>query len=90
MSDDPYEYDDMFIDLMLFGGKVCSHCGRTLPANTERFNRDHTEPDGLTVTCRQCRAASARQRYYTPAGEVRRARRRALRIARREAKENAT
>ena len=51
-------FDDT--DLLIFGAKTCDHCHAALPANTEQFNTDHHEVDGLTKACRDCRNANGR------------------------------
>lgn len=35
--------------------KICSECGRKLPATTEFFHRDKTHSDGLKTKCKECR-----------------------------------
>lgn len=64
MSGDPYEYDDLFVDTLLFGTKVCVRCGCELPANTERFARDRATGDGLSIACRRCRNAAEREHLH--------------------------
>lgn len=55
--------DDLDTDLLLFGGRVCPACGRTLPANSEWFVSDKAQAGGLRASCRECRARRARERY---------------------------
>ena len=47
------------IDRLLFGEKRCPVCERDKPANSEHFNREVAETDGLTRICKDCRAAAA-------------------------------
>jgi hypothetical protein len=54
---------DFDIDALLFGTKICPCCGEVLPANTEKFGKDATKPDGLTIWCRECRNQRQQERY---------------------------
>ena len=38
--------------------KVCTKCGRTLPATVDFFRRDAAKRDGLGPRCKECRASS--------------------------------
>jgi hypothetical protein len=49
-------------DYLLFGSKVCTVCGRELPACTSYFAGDRSHEDGLTSQCRDCRNAADRER----------------------------
>lgn len=53
------EYDELFIDLLLFGEKTCTACGAKLPANREHFRHDRHSNDGLTSACHTCRDAAS-------------------------------
>jgi hypothetical protein len=55
--------EDFDIDKLLFGVKRCAHCGAEKAANTEQFVRDKSQADGLTRTCKACRAARGRAAY---------------------------
>ena len=52
-----------FTDFILFPAKTCATCGTLLPANTDFFARDKTQPNGLKVECRACNCARGRRRY---------------------------
>jgi len=43
-------------DILLFGRKTCSHCGRTLARCADFFGEDANNPDGFTSACLACRA----------------------------------
>jgi len=57
------EYDQEFIDDLLFGSKLCPACGCKRPACTTYWARDVHKPDGFKATCRSCVAARAREHY---------------------------
>lgn len=55
--------DDMDIEVLLFGTKICSSCGCEYPASSEYFSRDESRIDGLTSACRACRSARSAESY---------------------------
>jgi len=55
--------DDLWIDELLFGTKVCARCRMTFPASTEYFHRDRYETDGLKRECRRCCSLREADRY---------------------------
>lgn len=55
ISPEPWDY-------LLFGAKVCSKCGQSLPNCTDFFPPDG-RPGGVRNYCRQCRSAQDRERY---------------------------
>jgi hypothetical protein len=48
------DYDDVWVDQLIFGTKICSTCGAEWPRNSEHFQRDGNNPDGLKATCKAC------------------------------------
>lgn len=59
-----YEPEAVRVGLLLYPGRVCSLCGRTLPGNRDYFvPARHGNSAGLTSDCRQCRRARERERY---------------------------
>lgn len=58
-----YEYEEAFIDALLFGEKPCPGCGRKLPRTRPYFSPDAKNRDGLTAACRDCRNARDVRRY---------------------------
>lgn len=63
-------------------GKRCTKC--QLPKQATDFYRDKTRRDGMTSTCKQCRAAVDRRHYYGTL-EYQRARKRKYRAENRDA-----
>ena len=53
------EYDEMFVDFLLFGEKTCTICGAKLPASKEHFGVWRKNADGLTAACRTCKNAAS-------------------------------
>lgn len=58
-----YEADTVETGIIIFGGRVCSVCEVTLPANTDYFTPDSSRPDGFVSACHRCRRAADRERY---------------------------
>lgn len=78
MSED---YDDVFVDLLIFGGVECSSCHRVLPKTPEHFVVDRTQASGLTLQCRACRSAAHKRSDSTPERRARKAELQRLRYA---------
>ncbi len=58
-----YEYDQQFVDGVLFGEKTCAVCGKSLPKTREHFTPDATCPDGFKRECRRCRSTQMAEQY---------------------------
>ena len=52
------------VDFLLFGTKVCSGCGASLPACSDFFVHDQKNRDGLTSACRTCRNRRSSESYH--------------------------
>ena len=48
------DYDDAWVDRMIFGEKICRKCLTPWPRNSEHFQRDGNNADGLKATCKDC------------------------------------
>jgi hypothetical protein len=55
------DYNSEWIDLLLFGGKVCVICDFEKPRCRTYFTTDKRNDDGLKSQCKTCRAAAVRQ-----------------------------
>jgi hypothetical protein len=56
----PQDYDSDFTDRLIFGEKLCPTCEVRKPRNSECFQKDAENDDGLHRECRECRNASQR------------------------------
>lgn len=54
--------EPIYVDFLLFPAKTCGSCGTSLPANRDFF-QPSAYGDGLTSSCRACRANSSRASY---------------------------
>jgi len=52
------------VDFLLFGTKVCSGCGTSLPACTDFFGPNKATRDGLTYYCRTCHNRRSSESYH--------------------------
>lgn len=50
----PPDYDELFVDTLLFGLKVCPTCETPKPRNSEHFGQDVSTADELNYQCREC------------------------------------
>ena len=57
------DYDDVEVDLIIFGARTCSICGVEKPCSREYFKVDNRAPGGLKHECRICDAAQKRAHY---------------------------
>jgi hypothetical protein len=49
------DYDELFVDTLLFGSKFCRTCRIAKPKSSEHFDRDASNDDGLHAECKPCR-----------------------------------
>jgi len=47
--------EDEAIEMIVFGGKICSECGVRKPATMRHFHSDRSTQDGLRSVCRACK-----------------------------------
>lgn len=59
--------DELDVEFLLFGARQCPACGRTLPKSREFFHRDARDPDGLSLTCSECRNGRGIRKYHADA-----------------------
>jgi len=60
---DDLDYDEFFIDSMLFGTKVCVRCRAEKPLSIEHWHHDRREDSGFSRWCKECRDAGYRKAY---------------------------
>lgn len=70
-----YEYDEAFVDGLIFGEKTCQTCGAVWPRTAQYWTPNDTNADGYMVDCRPCRNKRVREQYAAHP-EMKQARRR--------------
>lgn len=54
------DYDSDFTDFLIFGSYLCPTCEVKKPRNSEHFQKDVQQDDGMHRECRECRNATQR------------------------------
>ena len=82
---DDLDYDEFFVDSMLFGTKVCPQCQAEKPLSAEHWHHDSSTDDGFSACCKECRASGYHTLYGSDEYRTKHHRANAARRARKKA-----